>query len=88
MLRLQLRPLVGALVALILYTMLSWQILPGINIANAGSYFLIAFLSGFSERYFLKLLKVDAEKEDEETPKDTTPLRPKEIAPEPSAASV
>ena len=59
--KLQLRPLVGALVALILYTLLSWQVLPGIKIENVGSYFLIAFLSGFSERYFLQLLKTDPE---------------------------
>jgi hypothetical protein len=67
MLKLQLRPLVGALVALILYTILSWQVLPGITIVNAGSYFLIAFLSGFSERYFLRLLKTQAEDSNEET---------------------
>jgi len=60
-LRLELRPLVGALVALILYTILSWQVLPGITIVNAGSYFLIAFLSGFSERYFLRWLKAAPE---------------------------
>jgi len=42
MLKLQLRPLVGALVALIVYTLLSWQVLPGIKIENVGSYFLIA----------------------------------------------
>jgi len=67
MLKLQLRPLVGALVALILYTILSWQVLPGITIVNAGSYFLIAFLSGFSERYFLRLLKTQAKDSNEET---------------------
>jgi hypothetical protein len=61
MLRLQLRPLVGALVAVVLYTILSWQLLAGIEIRNAGSYFLIAFLSGFSERYFLRLLKTETQ---------------------------
>jgi hypothetical protein len=65
-LKLQLRPLVGALVALILYTFLSWQVLPGITIVNVGSYFVIAFLSGFSERYFLRLLKTEPEKSSEE----------------------
>jgi hypothetical protein len=59
MLKLQLRPLVGALVALILYVLLSWQVLPGISIESAGSYFIIAFLSGFSERYFLRLLDIE-----------------------------
>jgi hypothetical protein len=67
MLKLQLRPLVGALVSLILYTLLSWQILPGSTIVNVGSYFLIAFLSRFSERYFLQLLKTEAEKPNEKT---------------------
>lgn len=67
MLRLQLRPLVGALVALILYTILSWQVLPGITIVNPGSYFLIAFLSRFSERYFLRLLKTETENSNEES---------------------
>ncbi len=56
-LNLQLRPLVGALVSLILYVIVSWQVLPGIQVVNAGSYLLMAFLSGFSERYFLGLLK-------------------------------
>jgi hypothetical protein len=64
MLRLQLRPLVGALVALILYIVLSWQVLPGIKIENTGSYFLIAFLAGFSERYFLRLLRTEASDEE------------------------
>jgi hypothetical protein len=59
MLKLQLRPLVGALVALILYVLLSWQVLPGISMESAGSYFIIAFLSGFSERYFLRLLDIE-----------------------------
>ncbi|BCT66556.1 hypothetical protein [Nitrosospira sp. NRS527] len=73
MLKLQLRPLIGALVALILYTFLSWQVLPGITIVNAGSYFVLAFLSGFSERYFLRLLKTESQESSEEnkTPKQT-----------------
>jgi hypothetical protein len=61
MLKLQLRPLVGGLVALILYVLLSWQVLPGIIIETAGSYFIVAFLSGFSERYFLRLLDIKAD---------------------------
>jgi len=64
MLKLQLRPIVGALVALILSVLLSWQILPGINAENAGSYVLFAFLSGFSERYFLRLLELKADGEE------------------------
>ena len=65
-LKLQLRPLIGALVSLILYVILSWQVLPAIAVVNAGSYFLIAFLSGFSERYFLSLLKTKTENSTEE----------------------
>jgi hypothetical protein len=63
MLKLQLKPLVGGIVALILYVVLSWQVLPGIKIENAGSYFIIAFISGFSERYFLRLLDIRTENE-------------------------
>jgi len=65
-LKLQLRPLIGAQVSLILYVILSWQVLPAITVVNAGSYFLIAFLSGFSERYFLSLLKTKTENSTEE----------------------
>ncbi|VVB90953.1 Uncharacterised protein [uncultured archaeon] len=70
MLKLQLKPLVGAIVSLILYVFLSWQILPGITIQNTGSYFVIAFLAGFSERYFLRLLELKTDNEGpSETPK-------------------
>jgi hypothetical protein len=60
-LKLQLRPIVGALVALFLFMLLSWEVLPGIKVENQGSVFLVAFLSGFSERYFLKLLPLGNE---------------------------
>lgn len=66
MVKLLLRPLVGSLVALVLYTILSWKVLPGIDIVNPGSYFLVAFLSGFSERYFLRMLKTEPEGTDEQ----------------------
>ena len=49
------------MVALVLYSLLSWQVLPGITIEGAGSYFLIAFLAGFSERYFLRILDINVE---------------------------
>ena len=58
MLKLQLKPLIGALVSLVLSVLLSWQILPGVTVENSGSYVLFAFLSGFSERYFLRLLEL------------------------------
>ncbi|OJJ16815.1 hypothetical protein BKI52_33465 [marine bacterium AO1-C] len=45
-----------------LFIFLSWQVLPGITVQSFGSYLLIAFLSGFSERYFLNLLQIDPQK--------------------------
>jgi len=61
-LKFQIKPIVGGLTAVITTVLLSWQILPGIKIESIGSFFLIAFLSGFSERYFLKLLNIEKEK--------------------------
>lgn len=75
MLKLQIKPLIGAIFSLILYVLLSWQILPGISIQNIGSYFFIAFLSGFSERYFLQMLELKAGKE--ETSYASEEMRPK-----------
>lgn len=62
MLRLQLKIWVGAIVSLLLYVLLAWKIVPGISIEVQGMYLLVGFISGFSERYFLKLLDL---KEDE-----------------------
>ena len=56
---LQLRPMFGAFAALILTMLLSWGALEGILSNSMGSYILVAFLSGFSERYFLNILKID-----------------------------
>ncbi|MDQ4068084.1 MAG: hypothetical protein M3203_01185 [Actinomycetota bacterium] len=57
-LKLQLRPIVGAIVSLALFVLLSWDIVPGLQIETRGSLFLVAFLAGFSERYFLRLLEL------------------------------
>jgi hypothetical protein len=57
MLRLALKPLVGAVASLTLYLLLSWQILTGVKVTNGGTFLLVGFLAGFSERYFLKLLR-------------------------------
>lgn len=57
----ELRPIVGAMFAMIIATLLTWNLISGVEIQNAGAYILIAFLSGFSERYFLSLLKIDDE---------------------------
>lgn len=56
MLKLVLRPMVGGIVSLVLVVLLSWNLIPVIDVQNAGTFFLAAFLSGFSERYFLRLL--------------------------------
>jgi hypothetical protein len=55
----KLRPLVGAIFAVIIAALLSWDLIAGIDITNAGVYVLIAFLCGFSERFFLGLLQLD-----------------------------
>jgi hypothetical protein len=57
----QLRPIFGAFAAILLSMFLSWGILENVLQQNFGSYLLVAFLSGFSERYFLNLLKINPE---------------------------
>jgi hypothetical protein len=56
-----LRPIVGAIFAMLISSLLTWDVVSGIKIENAGAYILTAFLCGFSERYFLNLLKIDDE---------------------------
>jgi hypothetical protein len=56
MIKLALKPLVGAVAAVTLYLLLSWQILTGVQVTNGGTFLLVGFLAGFSERYFLRLL--------------------------------
>ena len=56
----QLRPIFGAFAALILAALLSWGVLSDvIKNESLGTFILAAFVSGFSERYFLNLLKLD-----------------------------
>lgn len=57
-LKLRLKPVLGALLSVVLYILLSWNLLPGVKIENAGTYFMAAFLSGFSERYFFRLIEI------------------------------
>lgn len=61
MLLFQLEPIIGSLLGIFVFLILSWEILPGLKIDNIGSIMLIVFLSGFSERYFLNLLKIKEE---------------------------
>ena len=57
----RLRPIIGSIFAMVITTLLSWDLISGIEIKNAGVFVLIAFLCGFSERFFLNLLKIDEE---------------------------
>ncbi len=54
-----LRVLVGSVVAVTVYYLLSWRAIP-IDVTSAGTFLVVAFMSGFSERFFLKLLGLDA----------------------------
>ncbi|WP_222268694.1 hypothetical protein [Modestobacter marinus] len=58
-LRLALKPLVGAVAALTLYFFLTWQVLTGVEVTSGGTFLLVGFLAGFSERYFLRILKAE-----------------------------
>jgi hypothetical protein len=57
----QLKLAVGAISALIMFIFLSWQIIPGVELKNAGSFLFLAFVAGFSERYFLRILNIEDE---------------------------
>jgi len=59
-LRLILKPLVGALMACIVYIALSWQVVPGVTVTNGGTFLVLGFVTGFSERYILRILNVPA----------------------------
>ena len=56
----QLRPILGAFAALILAALMSRGVLDDVINGNGfGSYVMVAFVSGFSERYFINLLKLN-----------------------------
>jgi hypothetical protein len=57
---LALKPLVGAVAALVMYTLLSWNIIKGLEVTSPGVFVLVAFLAGFSERYFLRVVRAAA----------------------------
>lgn len=71
--KLRLRPLVGILLSLITYILLVRHALLGITVDNLGTLLLIALASGFSERYFLRLMKLDGEMTDEQQTPPATP---------------
>ena len=59
--KLALKPVVGAVAALVLYLFLSANVVSGVTITSAGIYIVAAFLAGFSERYFLRVLNAELE---------------------------
>ena len=86
----QLRPLFGAFAALIMAVLMSWNVLSNVIVEGQGSYILVAFISGFSERYFVKILKLDVEEnasdsidksitEKREKPKAVEEVKPKAV---------
>jgi hypothetical protein len=74
-LQFRLRPIVGAIFAMFITSLLTWDIISSIKIENAGAYILIAFLCGFSERYFLSLLNIN-ENNEVDTSAVATPQAP------------
>ncbi len=59
--KLALKPVVGAVAALILYLFLSASVVSGVEVTSAGTYVVAAFAAGFSERYFLRVLNAQIE---------------------------
>jgi hypothetical protein len=53
------RAAVGAMIAVLAYFLLSFNVMPGLSATSPGTYLLVAFIAGFSERYFVGLLSVD-----------------------------
>jgi len=72
-LKLALKPLVGAVAALTLYFFLTWQIVTGVQVTSGGTFLLAGFLAGFSERYFLRILRAEEGSQDA---RDTRPGSP------------
>jgi hypothetical protein len=67
----QIRPVFGAFAALVTFMLLSWGALSSFITQQSGSYALVAFLSGFSERYFLQLLRGKSSSEEAKNKEDT-----------------
>jgi hypothetical protein len=62
----QIRPIFGAFAGLVMFMLISLGSLSSVFSNTQGSMVLAAFLSGFSERYFLKLLKTETEPKDKD----------------------
>jgi len=57
-LRILLKPVAGAIAALTMYLFLSVDLISGVQVTTTGVYIVAAFVAGFSERYFLKFLRI------------------------------
>lgn len=55
--RLFLKILLGAQIAVIMFIFLSWKMVPGNENSNFGFWPIVALISGFSDRFFLQLLE-------------------------------
>jgi len=65
--------IVGAFAALLVYVFITYKIITGIDLNNLGAILLAAFISGFSERYFLRLIDVKIEEEEKLIEANRTP---------------
>ncbi len=66
----QIRPIFGAFSGLVMFMLIALGSLSSVFSNTPGSMALAAFLSGFSERYFLKLLKTETEPKDKDKDRD------------------
>jgi hypothetical protein len=55
--RLLLKPVLGGTAALLVFILFSWKVIWSSSLENPGAYLLVAFLCGFSERFFEDLLQ-------------------------------
>ena len=79
--RLALKPIVGAVAALVVYLFLSAQVISGVEVTSAGTYVVLAFVAGFSERYFLSVLNAQTEALGQPRPGPATAAAAEEPAP-------
>ena len=77
------RAAVGAMIAVLSYFLLSFNVMPGMSATSPGTYLLVAFIAGFSERLFLGLLSID--KVGSERP--PTPMTPSGPPPKPEKSA-
>jgi hypothetical protein len=66
--RMTLKPFVGAVAALVVYFFLSAEVINGVSVTSAGPYIVAAFLAGFSERFFLRVIEAGVDKGRETPP--------------------